>query len=111
MERARNDMDEERQIMVDMIADRLHIYENMLRSGKCSSMNIKTLNRFMLGLALMFDAEMDYQDAKDLSGKSLSAIMSAMSRNSSARPIKKSMFRFSSLLDAIPGLADKIRRM
>lgn len=114
MESVRNSsnfVEKEKQDLINNIADKLHLYEMMLRSGECNGMTFKNLNRFFLAICLFFDSDMDYEDARRISGKSLNSLMSTMSRNAIRKPIKKSMFSFGSLLDALPTLADKLRRM
>lgn len=92
----------EKQEIADRVADILELVVFWLRRGKCNHLSMSDLEQMKSGAAMMLDVDIDYNQAKEMTGKTYSALLSGMSRNSVEKPIKKSIFKISTLFKAFP---------
>lgn len=100
----------EKQKIADQIADTLEMVADLYRSGKCNHLNIKRLNNMKNGAAILLNVDVDYEDAQALSGKTLSSITSAISRNSIERPRKRSTISMESLINLFPAVIRNMKK-
>lgn len=92
----------EKQQIADRVADILELVTCWLRKGKCNHLSMSDLEQMKSGAAMMLDVDIDYSQAKELTGKTYSALLSGMSRNSIDKPVRKSIFKISALFKAFP---------
>lgn len=92
----------EKQEIADKTADILELVALWLRKGKCNHLSMSNLEQMKSGASMMLDVDIDYNQAKEITGKTYSSLMSGMSRNSVDKPIKKSIFKISALFRAFP---------
>lgn len=100
----------EKQQIANQIADTLYLVADLYRSGKCNHLDMKRLNNIKNGAAILLNVDVDYEDAQALSGKTLSSITSAISRNSIERPRKRSVISIESLINLFPSVIRNMKK-